>query len=767
MKGSTSKLVVVLLVAFGSTMALVRAFHTEPVSVALSGWTGTMPPNNYVSQVLTINFDELDSTAGAYCELFAGTQSGGGPYHVSVKTYPGSAEVASASQDGHVDHKWVRFNLNVLHPESIVKGKKLEFRFTRGVMVPGESFQFYYDSVCGYNYGFMIAPTLQSVPVTAGLAMRVYGRMKPVSDVWRACHDHGDDPPFGSDSALSALVKAKSMGVKWLRDDFLCWGSWDSPESLRGKIKSIYNRYDSMGFNMVGILCYGSDDSTKSSGPPGSAGSWGKYPPRNLFADVHSDTNWWAGYCRSIMENLPLVKYWEVFPEANAEWYWKDPDIAYYQGRSGLCWDTIDTPIERCSLYVRMCVIAESVAHESGGGRKIIGGAPWRLRDPWWVDGDTTCCPGVIWLEHVFELAERAYGGMQNCLDIVSVHPYMWTDSVGCPNRFSEDEFTICLDTARRAMREAGHPDMELWATEYGWPRWRQLMPDSLLTDTLVQADNICKFYTSAIARQADPRGGYDRATHYELTSLHHPDADNQGFGLLDREPSQHLMPHGWAFTQESFLTGKRLNGRVITGDTAVDDHTRVYEFEDTTALKKRTWVCWQDEAVAAYTPVPVRNDTVDTVALAYNGSPPADEKDAEQSGWLHIALDPRPAFVMEKTVASRPDLVVDSVRYFQPPDTIAVRAWVTNSGNRSTPLQQPGEQPFPTWAVLYANGDSIAQVVYTGSIAVSEQVLFEFGRGAVQMPQTALLAVRVNPGQSYVELGTGDNRGYRLKPQP
>ena len=39
MKGSTSKLVVVLLVAFSSTMALVRAYHVEPVRVAQSGWT--------------------------------------------------------------------------------------------------------------------------------------------------------------------------------------------------------------------------------------------------------------------------------------------------------------------------------------------------------------------------------------------------------------------------------------------------------------------------------------------------------------------------------------------------------------------------------------------------------------------------------------------------------------------------------------------------------------------------------------------------------
>jgi hypothetical protein len=124
--------------------------------------------------------------------------------------------------------------------------------------------------------------------------------------------------------------------------------------------------------------------------------------------------------------------------------------------------------------------------------------------------------------------------------------------------------------------------------------------------------------------------------------------------------------------------------------------------------------------------------------------------------------------FVTETGTASRPDLVVDSVKYIPPPDTIAVRAWVTNRGNRATPLQSPGMVPYPTWAVLYANGDSLTQRVYTGSIAVMQQVPFAFSRDTVQTPQPALLlAVRVNPGQSYVELGTDDNSGYRLKAQP
>jgi len=52
--------------------ALVTAYHVEPVKAAWSGWTSREAPGNRVSEVITCNFDELDSAAGGYVELFAG-----------------------------------------------------------------------------------------------------------------------------------------------------------------------------------------------------------------------------------------------------------------------------------------------------------------------------------------------------------------------------------------------------------------------------------------------------------------------------------------------------------------------------------------------------------------------------------------------------------------------------------------------------------------------------------------------------------------------
>jgi hypothetical protein len=54
---------VLLLLVSGVAFPLVVGFHVEPVSAAQSGWTRRLSPNNFVSQVLTVNFDEPDSAS--------------------------------------------------------------------------------------------------------------------------------------------------------------------------------------------------------------------------------------------------------------------------------------------------------------------------------------------------------------------------------------------------------------------------------------------------------------------------------------------------------------------------------------------------------------------------------------------------------------------------------------------------------------------------------------------------------------------------------
>lgn len=125
-----NRVLVLMALVLSSAHGYVTAYHVEPVKAAWSGWTAFQ---SYVSQTVTCNFDELDSTAGAYVELFAGSPGGGGQYNLSVLTYPGGAPIApDAHASGNVDHEWVRFKIGVSYPESITKGKQLTIRFTRG-----------------------------------------------------------------------------------------------------------------------------------------------------------------------------------------------------------------------------------------------------------------------------------------------------------------------------------------------------------------------------------------------------------------------------------------------------------------------------------------------------------------------------------------------------------------------------------------------------------------------------------------------------------
>jgi len=62
-----------VLVSCVAAWALVTAYHVEPKTAAMSGWTRVPPhPSYYVSEVITCNWDELDSAAGGYVELFVG-----------------------------------------------------------------------------------------------------------------------------------------------------------------------------------------------------------------------------------------------------------------------------------------------------------------------------------------------------------------------------------------------------------------------------------------------------------------------------------------------------------------------------------------------------------------------------------------------------------------------------------------------------------------------------------------------------------------------
>ena len=173
-------LLTVVVVAGG--FCLVSGYKVEPVKAQWSGMADPNPLTGGVSQVITCNFDELDSASSGYVELFTGFHGDSGAYHLDIYENQNGPRVAYRHDvmPGR-DHTWLRFDRIRLEPgEVFTKGEKYEFKFTRS---GGDSIQYYYDEACGYNYGQMIAP-YPPPSLTTGLAMRVYGRMDAADSAW-------------------------------------------------------------------------------------------------------------------------------------------------------------------------------------------------------------------------------------------------------------------------------------------------------------------------------------------------------------------------------------------------------------------------------------------------------------------------------------------------------------------------------------------------------------------------------------------------------
>jgi hypothetical protein len=316
-------IVATLAVAAGIGTAATRAYFVG-LKTSENGWTRANT-DTYVGQSFVANIDSI-----SYIEWFVGNPSAPGFYIFDVLDQ-GTSQVVAHGRDTVPARGWQWLRCDDFTHGSLkfTKGREYILKVSHSA---GYSVNFVYRDDDPYTYGAISVGSGQSRPPPGSgsdLVARIYGRMNPVSDVWRACVTHGNDPP-GS-AAHTALANAESMGVKWLRENFLDMDHWLSNDTV--EVMSVYRRDIADGFSMTGILAYGSNSETISSrGQKPDNPAWEhRYPPRNLWAKERQN-NYWACYCRSIMENLPAVRYWEVWPEANSLPFLRDPDTAYYKG---------------------------------------------------------------------------------------------------------------------------------------------------------------------------------------------------------------------------------------------------------------------------------------------------------------------------------------------------------------------------------------------------------------------------------------------------
>ena len=108
--------------------ALVSAYHVDPKTAAMSGKVSGNPEYGGVSEVLTVNFD-LPITASLFC----GSSGDTGSYSVNIYSYPGGVTQLAYKHGVQPpkDHDWLSCSLTVDYPDSFIKGRQVEVRWTR------------------------------------------------------------------------------------------------------------------------------------------------------------------------------------------------------------------------------------------------------------------------------------------------------------------------------------------------------------------------------------------------------------------------------------------------------------------------------------------------------------------------------------------------------------------------------------------------------------------------------------------------------------
>ncbi len=745
---------VCVVVSSVAAWALVTAYHIDPKTAAMSGWTSQQAPNNRVSEIITVAFD-LPITASLFC----GSPGAGGTYSVGIFSYPdGVVELAyNHGAESPKDHDWLTCSLTVVYPDSFIKGRKVEVRWTRG---GSDSIQYYYDERNPYpEFGWLkVGGELDEYQLD--LCMRLEGQMKVCPPEYFG-YNLGGQELVGSHRdtvkarAQTAEVRMDRLGLNWRSVETESAGAW----TFGPYDDIIHWRHKTVGLELVGLLV--------------TCPKWASTridsvwfvdtildtaymrldtsiycPPCSLFLPVSSQHNYWARFVDTMVRRYgDSIHVWECWNETNLRKFWQVPNSGEYIIGP-------DTARGLCSLYIRLCCVADSVIHAASPGDTVLIGSMSEVEN---ATGGRVA--GKDWLRMCNGIADTVFW------EGVSVHPYSpsW-DPVFRPARFEAE-----AETLRRVMRANGDYG-PLWITELGWNT--EAPPSDHLCSPTTQAAYMCETFTSAKATEAQPAGGYDRMCWYTFLD------DYDHFGVVN-DSSQCFAPKQsfWASGQTAeLLAGARFSGRTITGDPWKDENTRIFEFDAPATLggHSRFWVAWRNgdasfgnnEPPPVDVSIPTRTNTVEWEFCAYSGGNERQIDTAATDGWFDVSLGTRPQFIFEPETCEvcRPDMMVDSI-WMVPSEPllgqqVSLFAKVKNHGNDSTASGDPVAGRRGTVVTFYRDDEVVGEVEYSPGIDTGKTVQFEM----YWLPQYVglfLLKAVVNDGQRYVELGMDDNPGY------
>ena len=753
------KRILFALVALAAVASAACRIYDVDLRWNANGWT-QVQPNNWVSQSFACTADSL-----LWAEFFVGAANSGGSYVLSILPVGSQTPLYSgnANAGDSVHHQYARAYLtrNPSMPE-LVKGKEYVLKVTHS---GGDSINYYANDEDAYGYGHIEVPG-KVVPDVWDLACRIEGVNRAVDREFfgvNGMHCGWDLPTVERRYALM-----DTAGIGTVREDI----SWHALESVPGTFKwSIFDPIaiaaatHHMRLLVILTSCPDWASSRVDSVRNDSANSfhldtfWTRNcAPRNLGPSpvmqesLINPLNYWGYYVYEVVNRYkpgsPFwssvgiddesagVRYYEVWNEPN---FWKPPQLGYDSLRAQFGSDTVGL-VE--TLYARLCVVACSAAHKADpGARVIIGGG---LSDVFAHPNDGSV-NGADWLAGFYR-----YGGCGGLDYGASVHPYQ-ADSAGLkPDLLARD-----LDTIQTLRRVNGDEGKELWASELSWGTG-----DTGATGKMCAALSVPEAYTFALA--GTPTTFCAPIVWWCLSV---------GPARLITYPAVR-EPCGYAYQQMTGeLLGRRMNGRVLSGDTAKDNHTLVYELEDP-ATRKKTWIGWRnytDGIGSVAMKLPARTNMLRAVQLQRRQDSVAYEVPASTDGWLTVALAESTVYVRETGDTLRPDLVVDSVwASFVPgssawPQKRRLGARVRNDGTApSSAITQDAQTPAPV--KFYANGVQVAQVAHLPVIYHGQPLkVYSDGPWQIDSLGNYLVKAVVNENRSFVELNWDNNAKYRL----
>ena len=728
----------------GIVLGATRVYDVD-VYQNVNGWT-LQGQQGYVSQSFVCTADSL-----LWAEFFVGAADTGGQYQLDIKDGPNGPVLyrGFAHAGDSVHYKYTRAELTP-YPGApkLIKGKTYCLKVTHS---DGDSINFYYSPWDPYQYGIISVPggSFQPPPqvYSPDLCARIEGVSRAVSREF-----------FGINADLqrwfgtrpgplnSLLTCLDSAGIRWCRDG----PDWYEVQAVRqdsfdwSHMDGLVAAADSHGIHLMPILGCAPAWASSDTGEPPDTESWvlNCYPPLNLDSAPLSPSNYYGQFVYSAVSRYATcgVHDWEVWNEPQ---WWRPPKRGYDSLRAQFGSDTVGLAEY---LYARLCVVACSAARAADPGvRMIVGGG---LGDVFDHSGSDGTVDGAAWLAGFYQ-----YGGCGGMDSGASVHPYQ-ADWPGLhPGTFDSD-----LDTIRTVRRIHGDEGKQLLVTEAAYGQ-----------DGIQAAISLPETYTLSLA--GSPLNFYDRVFWIPLwadstskTVLIRITDNSSGFSI-------ERMPCYYAFQQMTEeLAGKRVNGRVLSGNPATDSVSRVYELEDT-ANGKKTWVAWRNYetgAGAVSLKVPIRTELLDTNYLKRAGSDNQHRYvvHAGADGWFQINVDTIPVYVFENPseTPSRPDLAVDSIWTSFVPGSVTPqkrRLWarIRNVGNAAT-----GGGQALTLLKFYANGTQATQVICPSIIQPGDTARVE-GDDVWQISGSndQMVKTVVNEGRVFVELNWDNNSRFRL----